>query len=83
MDDNSAELKTRRVSPRWPVTMAAKHSSRKPLPRGLRVYWGPTDHEAIGTVTSDAPDRDGLIEVSWDGIGTYKENPANLRPANS
>ena len=49
--------------------------------RGARVFFGPTDTEAIGTVTDDRPNREGLIVVRWDGIGTYPENPVNLRLA--
>jgi len=44
------------------------------------VFWAPRHAEAVGTVAGDAPDKDGWILVAWDGIGTYKEEPQNLRP---
>lgn len=79
MGDDSPGLTGIPARALWNVT--AKETGMEGFTRGVRVYWGATDTEAIGTVVRDSPDREGLILVRWDGIGTYKEDPINLRPA--
>ena len=66
--------------PRGLWNTMAKGAVMEGFTRGARVYWGPTDTEAIGTVIDDELDGDGLIMVQWDGIGAYPENPIDLRP---
>jgi len=80
MDDHSAQLNRKPTAPRWPVAVGASVPVFQQFPRGTRVFWAPRHAEAVGTVAGDAPDKDGWILVAWDGIGTYKEEPQNLRP---
>ena len=80
MDDYSAQLNRKQTVPWWPITAAVNVPVVQQFPRGTRVFWAPNHTEAIGTVAGDAPDKDGWILVAWDGIGTYKEEPKNLRP---
>ena len=79
MDDNAAGLTG--IPPRGLWNVLAKGENMAGFVRGSRVFFGPTDTEAIGTVVDDVPNREGLIVVSWDGIGVYTENPVNLRLA--
>jgi len=79
MDDNDPVLSGAPARGLWNVM--AKGTAMEGFPRGVRVHWGSTETKAIGTVVHDSPDREGLILVRWDGIGTYKEDPINLRHA--
>lgn len=79
MDHDAAGLTD--VPPRGLWNVMAKGENMAGFVRGTRVFFGPTDTEAIGTVVDDQPNREGLIVVSWDGIGVYTENPVNLRLA--
>lgn len=79
MDDNDAVLSG--APPRGLWNVMAKGTAMEGFPRGARVFFGPTDTKAIGTVIDDQPNREGLIRVVWDGIGTYSEDPVNLRSA--
>lgn len=79
MDHDGAGLTG--IPPRGLWNVMAKGENMAGLTIGTRVFFGPTDTEAVGTVIDDTPNREGLIVVRWDGIGTYTENPVNLRAA--
>lgn len=53
------------------------------LTGGTRVQWVgprpvPRGAPATGTVVDGERDREGLVAVRWDGIGTYRDDPINL-----
>lgn len=81
MDHHRTVLNTRldricRPLRQWPRLTCAMG-----YPPGTRVVWAATGTETVGTIRNDLPDATGRVVVEWDGIGTYRENPANLRPA--
>ena len=50
------------------------------FPTDTRVRWTATSSSPNppGTVVNGVPNREGLILVAWDGIGTHLEDPAHL-----